>query len=517
MLGTDKTARAYVLKAAIGHDFPPQKTMEPTLYAELLRVVGQKEALARKLIVEALNEGAEFGLKRYERDVLKASCEIGEIYDEIGILWRQDVQGNPGNAEALTLNLTDQYTVIVGSPDKGYKQVPWSEQYPQQIRTISARWRQLSQQLTSYQHEPEAQALGEYFGIYADAFEAKTKSGQYSTKEVAEMWLDVDRAWMHIKGRLQPVATREYGYYDPMRIRVFPDFRLIVVTDTSGEELTSTRSAMTKVMEDRYGNFRVYRETVNALDRVEVYPGADVVFAGSLDFQPAGQSLPNEQIVQDELGTKVMLNPDSTAHRWQLAKQLAHRVFSDSKDRNLFDTVDPLIDMTVRYVGGHEYGEPLFQPPSVHESLVEDTTTLLNEDLANLCATLTIRQRISTKELSDDDAIRHAISLLGTYFRLIDVGRGAEHLQPYYIGHSLQGLRRMIKTGFIRQNETGEWHIDTSKMYDLFSENVKDLDQLVYICDTNNKQAADEYLTQAQETPAIRNIIARVKPDSVFA
>ena len=87
----------------------------------------------------------------------------------------------------------------------------------------------------------------------------------------------------------------------------------------------------------------------------------------------------------------------------------------------------------------------------------------------------------------------------------------------YYVGHSLQGLRRMIETGFISQDEEENWHVDSGKVYDLFVANGKDLDRLVHICDTGDKQAADEYLAQAQETPQIQNIITRVKPDAVFA
>lgn len=516
VLGTDEASQAKVLKAAESHNFPPQSTVAPELYFDLLRVVGQKEELARKLILEELDSGTEFGLKPFELDVLRASCEVGVSYDELCILWRQDVQGNPLNVEAVKLGLNDRYSVIIGNTADSAGQVSWHARYPKQVETISGRWRQLVQKLASYGSESEAVAMSNYFAKYADAFEANTKSGQYSTKEVDEMWLDVDRAWMNVEGRMQIVASREYGYYDPMRIRVIPDFRLILVTESSKDELLKTRKAMSEALDERYKNSKVYQETADGLLRVQVYPGADIVFSGTLDFQPSGQSLSNEQKVKDELGTRVLLNPDVTAQRWKMAKQLAKNVFYNAEDRELFDAVDPEIDMTIRYVGGHEYAEPLFQPPSVDISLGDKNVSLLNEDLANLCATLTIAHRISKGELNNQDGVRHAMSLLGTYLRLIDVGRGATHLQPYYVGHSLQGLRRMIETGFIYQDDSKNWHIDQSKVQEMFEANIGDLDRLIAIGDAGSKQEAEAYLAQAQETEQIRDIILKINPDATF-
>lgn len=516
VLGNNETARQKVLRATVENNFPPKDTISEDLYSKLLDSAHQKEELSRQLIIEKLNAGAEFGLKPYELAVVRASCGIGIEYDELGLLWRNDVQVNPGNQQAKRLGLTDQYTVIVGSPEQGYRQVPWVNRYPDQVRAIADNLHNLANQLFSFKDEPEAQALGNYFAQYADAFEARTTDGHYSTEKVAEMWRNVDRAWIQIKGRTQPVASREYNYYDPNGIRVFPDFRLVIVEETSVEELAATRLAMREIMKDRYGGTRVYKETINALDKVRVYPGVDVIFAGSLDFQPAGQSLPNEQKVRDELGTKIILNPDAIAQRWQLSRKLARKVFSNPKDLESFDKIDLNIDMTARDFGGHEFGEPLYQSLDVHETLGQKTTVLLNEDLANLCATAALAGRIMSRELSSEDAYRHAISLLGTYLRYIDIARGIPHLNPYYVGLTLQGLRRMIGTGFIEQDELGKWNINPDKSSVLLEENLKDLDRLVQICERLDRADAEDYLNQAKETEQIKDIIRKINPEAKF-
>lgn len=515
ILGKSKNAQAKVIKAVNGHDFPGKKTTPPEQYSALFEAASAKEELSRRLILEEIEGGAEFGLKRFELDVVKASCEVGSVYDELNMQWREDVPNNPTNEQALALGFTDRYTVITGNAEDGFKETPWVERYPDHVTKIASKWRALSAQLATYTEEAEAQALAVYYGTYADAMEAKVTGDAYDAEEVAEMWRNVDRAWMYVQGRVQPIATREYGYYDKNGIRVVPDYRLAIVQDVAEDELAATRSNMQEYMADRYGDTRVYKTTINALDNVNVFPAFDAVFAGTQDFQPAGQSLPNELPVQDELGSKVMVNPESTGRRWKLALELARNVFSGD-DLKEFDKVDSDMDMAIRYVGGHEFAEPLFQPTDVHKGLGERITSLLNEDLANDCATVTIGWRAAKGELKEDEVIRHGISLLGTYLRLIDSGRDAEHLQPYYVGHALQGLRRMIATGFIDQDEAGQWHLHTDRIHELIDANSRDLDTLVQIGESLDVNAAQQYLALAQETPQIRDIIKKVNPKAKF-
>jgi len=517
MLGDDEVSHKLVQKAVVGHDFPPKGTISSELYVKLLDAAHQKELLGQHLILEQLDAGFNFGLKPFEVDVLRASCEVGVEFDEMCSLWRKDVSENPINEKARDLNLTNPYSVITGNNLPDYKQVTWVEKYPLQTTAIAERFRNLALRLSGYEDEAKAFALADYFNKFADAFDATNVTEPLSSDQLPDIWRDVDRAWMKIDGRIQPVASREYGYYDPNGIRVFPDYRLIVVENNTANELEATRGAMARTLAERYGNSISYQHTINSLTQVRVFPGSDVTFSGSLDFQAAGQSLPNEQVVQDELGTKIVLNPEVTAGRWNLAKQLAKKVFFDPKDQNDFEQIDSAIDMTVRYVGGHEFGEPLFQSTNVIKTFGEEVITLLNEDLANLCATTTIEARVRSQDLSQRDYYNHAICLLGTYLRLIDTARGAPHLQPYYIGHTLQGLRRMIDTGFIYQDGKDDWHINSARTVDLYEANQKDLDHLVQIGDELDKTQAQKYLNQAIETDQIKDIIVKINPHARFS
>ncbi len=502
ILGTDATARQQTLRAVINHEFPPQETLSAPTYLQLLDATHQKEELSRQLILKHIKEGATLGFTPYELDLIIASCELGNAYDELGILWRQDVQ-QPINSQASKLELTDPYTVIIDNPTAGYQQVTWASRYPEQVQKISTTWHTLADKLLSYDH-PEAKALSDYFHLYATAFSGITPTGQL-LPDLSEAWRDVDRAWMKATGRLQPIASREYGYYDPNGIRVFPDFRLILQSPSLDEEIKSTQTALQQHLGEKFGHTSVYQATANALNSVQLYAGTDIIFAGSLDFQPAGQSLPNEEVVARECGTKVFVNPQVMRSRWDLSIALAQKVFTH-RDQSLFAAITDSDSISI-FLAGHEYAEPLFQPTAVDTALGMDTVSLINEDLANLCITGIMQQRVNTGELPETSLTNHAVFLLGTYLRMIAVGRGAPHLKPYYVGHALQGLRRMIDTRFIAPTESGKWAINLERLNDLYLVSVADLNDNVQIAEQLDAAAAQTYLNQAEETSAIQTII----------
>ena len=114
-------------------------------------------------------------------------------------------------------------------------------------------------------------------------------------------------------------------------------------------------------------------------------------------------------------------------------------------------------------MAGHELGEPLFQTELIYQQLGNQNMTLLNEDLANLCISGIMRDRVAAGELDNNDLINHAVYLLGTYLRMINTGRESPTLQPYYIGNALQGLRRMIDSGFIHK-DGDDWKINPNNI-----------------------------------------------------
>lgn len=525
VLGSSEDDRLKVTQTLQTHDFPAGLSTDT--HRKLFQVVSKKEELARQLILrELVKEGVAFGLKPYEVDVLKATCEIAGSYDELGMKWRNTVEGvDPdgiGNTHAAELGLTNPYTVIVGTDETGFKEIPWIERFPEVIE-ISNHWEELAKKLqTVRKDDPEAQKMATYFAAYATALRSTDPKEQ-----AIEKWRDVDRSWMRIDAEsaaIHPVGSREYGYYDPNGIRVFPDMRLMIRVESVGGEVRATRDALRKYMKTRFGSFHVFQATENALQTVQMFPGADVVLSGSLDFAPAGQNLPNDEVVGHEMGTKVFVNPDTSLIRWESSRATARNVFS--KDTNLIDGVDPIKNGVSVRLAGHEYGEPLFQTEKAKEVLGSEDLTLHNEDLADGSVGSIIRARVADGELTQQDALNHAVNHLSIYMRHVKAIRGQSEVRPYYVGQTLQGLRRMLSSGFIAKDPDGAWRIKAENLDKYFDMVEDDFKQQVQIHeDAHNahtdeekksaQQASRAYLDQAQETDEIKELIRIVNPNAV--
>lgn len=513
VLGKDPESIAKVQRAVTIHEFPPQSSMPWEQYKQLLQVSHLKESLSRSLILRLVEaQGASFGLHEYEQDLLTTSCRAADTYDELCLLWREDVQQGSANKQAKELILDNPYTIVrekIGW-DEDYEQVPLLLAYPDQVILIQEYWIGLAHRIKGMNEENtelqrEMKSISNYLRDYSEALLS------INLDNVAEQWRRVDRRWMKIKGRLQPIGSREYGYYDPNGIRVFPDFRLSLVVEGLTDEFKATQQSLLTHLGNQFGFTQTFKESRNALQMVQVYPAEDIVFAGSLDFQPTGQSLPNEAAVQKEFGTKTYLNARVNRNRWQSALNKAQLIFPE--DYSLFEKVDPDRDGMAIMVAGHEYGEPLFQSEAIERILGKDVETLLNEDRATLCITGILPDRVASGELPEDVLLKHATFLLGAYLRYIEIARGAEHFKPYYIGMGLLGLRRMLDSGFIYSD--GNWKIDPSKIQAFYDLSKQDLKQQVSISEQKDRNLANRYLSYAQETPEIQDLINQVlRPNS---
>lgn len=501
LLGVPELSADMIRRALLGHDFPSKETISKDQYLALTKVVGLKEEVSRHIILQAFEDAKTFGLAPHEVVMVKASCVLGSVYDQLAEVWQADVIDNPNNAKAKALGLTNQYTIIVGSPATGFRQVAYGDRYPGEIGRIAERWHEVAQELANHT-DPEARAMASYLYAYVRALTSNDQAA------LPELWRDVDRAWMAVGGRLQPISFREYGYYDPEGIRVFPDFRLALVDAAIASQTSQTREAIRMYLGRRYGNTQAYQSTANAIDTVQLYPIADIVFAGSLDFQPAGQSLPNEEIVQKELGTKVYLNPQVISTRWGQALGFVERVFP--QDRAVFESVNADHDGYAIMVAGHEFGEPMFQMASSETALGPKVASLLNEDLATLCVTGIMRDWVREGRLPEESLTRHALYLIGTYLRYLESGRGTEHMQPYYVGMGLLGMTRMLEVGFVKR--VGDaWRVNLDRLGAFYDASEADLDRQVAIWEHADTRGAQEYLARGVESGEIMEMIDQLQ------
>ncbi|MBU2051782.1 hypothetical protein KKH13_01080, partial [Patescibacteria group bacterium] len=504
LLGTDDKARAAVYSAVRYHNFPAPDSVTPEQYTGLLLASSEKEQLARSYILRHLQEGASFGLVPWETDVLATSCRVAGEFDMMCFDWRDQVQHNPLNQRAKELGLVNPYTVIKEG-QRGPEEISYAEAFDPQVRSISDQLSELSKTLKYFAGDDESFEVARYLNAYTDALTSWDKDS------LPELWRDVDRAWMATKGRLQIVASREDGYYDPNKIRVFPDFRLIYSNPESDlyPPIEATRAAMAKHLGNRFVDIEAYEESKDGMNRVQFYPeGYDIVFAGSLDFGIAGQSLPNEENVKITHGVKAFLNPEGIKERWELALKLVKKAFP--RDAALFDQVDATMDGVILHVGGHEIGEPLLSTDSILEGLGADVFNMLNEDAATLAATITIPDRVKAGELPKEALETQVLELLGVYLRYINMARGVPHLEPYYKGMGLLGLRRMVDSKLIRFVDN-ELRIDLSACNRLYELSMRDFKRQVHIADNHDRNFALDYLEPIKTAEAIPEIAYLIK------
>lgn len=508
VLGEDENARTMALRAVTTHNFPSESDYPTSVYDGLLRASHVREQLSRAYISRLVEDGATFGLEQWERDVLLVSCQVGGMYDRLCDRWRIDVQRNPLNAQAKERGFANPYTVILDRLGTGPEEVPWSKAYPEEIENITDLWLGLAERLTEGTPAKEQIAMAAFLRTYVTALRSTDEAN------LPEQWREVDRTWMKVTGRVQPIPSREFDYYDKNKLRVFPDFRLAILVDDSLSEATKpTQAAQVKYLSRLFRQSRVFQQTLEGMSRVQLLPNMyDIVFSGSLDFQPAGQSLPNEQKVRDEAGTKVFLNESAMKSRWEVALEAAGKTFGD--DLPLFERVDVRFDGLVIMTAGHEYGEPLFNAEWVTEALGPEAVAMLNEDLATQTITAILPMwEQETSDISRRDLQMHAVYLLGNYLRYIKLARGSEHLRPYYEGMGLLGLRRMIESGFIFQDEKKNWHVNMAQLDAFYAASLEDLKTQVRIAEFGDQMLVTRFLAPAEhmeKLPAIADLIAKI-------
>jgi len=111
--------------------------------------------------------------------------------------------------------------------------------------------------------------------------------------------------------------------------------------------------------------------------------------------------------------------------------------------------------------------------------------------------------------------LTQALQLLGVYLRYIDMARGAPHLEPYYKGMGLLGLKRMADSGFIHF-VGDELQVDLEAADSLYELSMRDFTEQVAIADSKDKEKALAYLAPietAESIPEIAYLIKALHPN----
>jgi len=278
----------------------------------------------------------------------------------------------------------------------------------------------------------------EYLSLYRGAL-AETDRNKLDSH-----WLQVDRVWMDLKTKIQIVHDIEYGYGDPLRTKVIPDFSLRFVDDdyaAANQQIEGIKKVMVQYFGNR--NTNLSKKGLFALENsfaaIYYLPFQSGM---SLHFRFSGQSIPNSSEVRDEKGVKIYFDPVSTAARHEQVKKLLGKVFADHTVGDSLNAVEEL----VYHVAAHEFGHAIYGLDHVKEVIKTDTKSLLEEPRAELTTLTVMKLLYDNKQFSLAEVQKQLLGFALGGLRRFSMFENSS-TRPYTIS-AIDTYRSYEKTGF---------------------------------------------------------------------
>lgn len=208
------------------------------------------------------------------------------------------------------------YTIYDIGWDNGHYEAinrqPWAVAFPDEIQAILITIRHLLADLPG-----DEAALCEYFSRLLTAYEC----GEIN--ELEERWAAVDEAWVQLGSQLPIVPVHGIETYNcPYAVQ--PEFRLEIRTNESQDEIIRAKQATVEVARQLGLSPEMITRIERRLENTDVGVFISVCRAGfTLGFPIAGQSAPNRQGVQDNIGARIFIDPARERAKVNLHYKLA--------------------------------------------------------------------------------------------------------------------------------------------------------------------------------------------------
>ena len=255
------------------------------------------------------------------------------------------------------------YSVLVKDKE-GYKRVAYAKAFAKEVEAVAASIDEAVAALSRY--EDEEFGLKEEWIGYLKAI--KTALLQRDPDKTLQCWAEVDRKWMQIDAPIQIGHPLEY-YEDRFRkaVALEWDVRIINPKYERGKRAKLIRLFFEK-MYQKIGLDKesIYTQTLQNLDRVQLYVGRALLFYGS-EFNGlfSAQVVPNDEVVSREYGKKIfafadmILQMQRAKPKMRIAyeifgKELVERIYNLRYEEEVWYTI---YDITTI---GHEYGHILW-------------------------------------------------------------------------------------------------------------------------------------------------------------
>ncbi len=263
------------------------------------------------------------------------------------------------------------YSVLRMREDGSFERLSYAKAFKEEVQEVARR---IEEAITDLARFEEAHKEG--WLAYLERI--KTALLEEDVDRLVPRWADVDRAWMQIRTPIQIGHPLEY-YEDRFRKAVALEWD-VRITDPD-YPVGDRAKKITLAFEKLYADIgieapSVYRQTLESLQRVQLYVGRPLLFYGS-EFNGlfSAQVVPNDEVVSREFGKKIFAYPDMIlqTQRAKPKMRITYEVFGTSladRMRALLEdeaTWHAIYDATTI---GHEYGHILWMD--------EESETVMN-------------------------------------------------------------------------------------------------------------------------------------------
>ncbi|MBI4974006.1 hypothetical protein HZC27_05330 [Candidatus Roizmanbacteria bacterium] len=454
-------------KAVQNQDFGKTDPASPD-YDNLLAATSFEKQIEREVIRNVVQRENNLGLSEAERIVLLGHCDLGDQFDEMYRKWRKEVVGNQlltelkNNPRAkgqilARCNLKGMpdgylYSILKGSIDDVVL-TPYAEAFPEEMSAIVVTVTQMSQELRKID-DAESSNLADYYEAFGTAITSQ------NPKDHDRLWKLVDKKWMKVSGRMQPIHPME-SYVDPNGLLVEPDLALTFRDDRAEAAATNDLTEVTKRnmighLSDKYGDKTSLKTSIGPMTSSIAGVFSSQGAGRRLDFRPAGQNIPNRTAIRIHDGVKIFLDMETMHQRWKIQRNLLVGIFGEEFVKNQFDNEPNLIPFaTGIHVAGHEVAHNAFVQEGTRDLIGADNYAQIEEQKSDMTI-LTA----APSWLNPDEQKTFLKAIFAGEVRSLAL-KNDESRRPYY-NSAVFIINQMLETGIVFHDDAG-WHYDDSE------------------------------------------------------
>lgn len=493
-------------------------------FYDVLQFASLKQKIMRRFIQNVFDPEKfninNTGFSFFETIMLYYCAQISECFDPYYIAWCKAVQGNE-TAKALITNplpkndplYKNHYTIIDTNVDLNesgsYTETSYAIYFANEIKPIVEK---MSELIVVLKQMKTNKILTDEQIKYIKYFEQYRSCLIEADPELLEpMWEHLDMIWMDIHENIQIVHCIEYGYGDPLRIKIIPDFSIRLLDD----EYTDANKQIETVQKHMIDYFKKFNTELSQKGLFTLDNSMAGIYylpfqcAMSLHFRFSGQNIPNRISVQNLKGVKIYFDPISTACRIDGTKKLIMKVFDHSIHEELCSKLDA-INTIIYHVAAHEFGHAIYNLSNMGNVIRADAKSLLEEPRANLTSLRTLKLLYENGVRTLDETTNSLIAYICQDLRRF-ASFTSTATRPYTIS-AIGTYKICIDIGFVKFTSSGDYlKIDKTKTLNVLDAVSYQFEEILKYEDTMNGDAIHKELeTMQQETEFIKWLVNRL-------